>query len=299
MKYAILIIFASVLLFSCSEDKNKSDAFGNFESVEVIVSSETNGKILSLSAKEGDDVKSGEVLGLIDTLQTSLRKDQINASITAINSKTRNISSQIDVLEVQKNNLARDYARIKRLYRDSAATLKQLEDVEGQLNLIDKNIIATKRSLSDANRGLLSEQKPLEKQIYQLNDNLDKSRITSPLSGTILKKYVEAGEIVSFGKPLVKVANLETMILRAYVGGNILSRVKLNDNVKVRIDKGEDEFYEYSGKIEWISGKAEFTPKIVQTKEERTNLVYAVKISVKNDGRIKIGMPGEVKLSDK
>lgn len=291
MFYMAIIISA---LASCSDNNEMPDAYGNFEATEIIISAEANGKIFGFDVGEGQKIEAGETLGYIDTMQLILKKEQLNATINAVSSKTKDIETQIDVLREQRANLTRELHRFEKLYKDSAATRKQLDDMQGQINVIDKNILATKKALADANRAILSEQKPLEKQILQIDDNISKSHISSSISGTILRKYAENSELASFGKPLLKVANLDNMTLRAYVSGSGLADVKYGDEVAVRIDQGKSGYKEFKGKVVWISDKAEFTPKIVQTKEERVNLVYAVKVSVPNDGSIKIGMPGEV-----
>ncbi len=291
----ISMICLSGFLSSCNNNNSNSDAFGNFEATELIISAESNGVIKELNIDEGSIVQSNTILGYIDTTQLYLKKDQIDASINAVKSKIKDINSQIDVFNQQKTNLLRDKARIEKMYRDSAATKKQLDDILGQIELVEKNIIASKTALQQANNAILSEVSPLSSQKKQIEDNVAKSIIKSPIDGTILNKYLESGEIVSFGKPIFKVADLNKMILKAYISGNQLSSVKIGQNVKVFIDNNSG-MKEYNGKVTWISGKAEFTPKIIQTKEERVNLVYAVKVEVKNDGAIKIGMPGEIKF---
>lgn len=292
-----MLIFSSfVLLQSCGDDKNAADAFGNFEAEEVIVSAEATGRIQSLTFEEGQTLKEGQVVGMIDTTQLDLKKAQLEATIGAVSSKVRDIQSQIDVLEEQKANAVREFDRAKKLFKDSAITKKQLDDLEGQVKVIEKNIIATKRALSDANRGIMSESRPLEVQIRQIEDNLGKSYIISPINGVVLNKYTNQHEMAVYGKPLFKIADLDEMTLRAYVSGDQLSKVKIGATVKVRIDASDEQYNNFDGVVEWISNKAEFTPKIIQTKEERVNLVYAIKVKVRNDGKIKIGMPGEVKF---
>jgi HlyD family secretion protein len=281
-------------LISCSNDGKKSDAYGNFESTEVIVSSEGNGKILSLNVNEGDKLSQNQVFGLIDTVQLYLKKEQLLASMQALRAKTQDIQVQMDVLNEQKKNLLREKNRVENLYKDSAATQKQYDDINGEMLALDKQIIATKKTLEIGNNGLLSEIKPLQAQLDQIKDQITKSIIKSPINGTILTKYSEEGEIASYGKPIIKIADLESMYLRVYVSGTQLPNIKIGQNAEILIDNNQKEMAKLSGKVEWISDKAEFTPKIIQTKEERVNLVYAVKILVKNDGLLKIGMPGEV-----
>lgn len=295
-KYLLVSLICIAGIFSsCSNTNNNADAYGNFEATEILISAESNGIIKELNIEEGSLVQANTILGYIDTTQLYLKKDQIDASINAVKSKIRDINTQIDVFNQQKTNLLRDKARIEKMYKDSAATKKQLDDIIGQIELVDKNLIASKTALQQANNAILSEISPLSSQKKQIDDNVAKSIIKSPISGTILNKYLESGEIVSFGKPIFKIADLNKMILKAYISGNQLSSVKIGQNVKVFIDN-KDASKEYTGKVTWISGKAEFTPKIIQTKEERVNLVYAIKVEVKNDGAIKIGMPGEIKF---
>jgi HlyD family secretion protein len=290
--FTIVIVFIG--LVSCSNENNRSDAYGNFESTEVIISSEGNGKILSLTVNEGDKLSQNQVFGLIDTVQLYLKKEQILASMKALHAKTQDIQVQMDVLNEQKKNVMREKNRVESLYKDSAATRKQFDDINGEMLALDKQILATKKTLETGNNGLLSELKPLEAQLQQIEDQISKSVIKSPINGTVLTKYSEQGEIASYGKPMIKIADLENMYLRVYVSGTQLPNIKIGQTAEILIDKNRKEMSKLTGKVEWISDKAEFTPKIIQTKEERVNLVYAVKILVKNDGSLKIGMPGEV-----
>ncbi len=295
MKKFFLFILI-VIITACSNGDKQADGYGNFEAIETIISSEANGKIYDLRIMEGDALKAGDTICVIDTVQLHLKKIQLLSSIEAVRSKTKDVQVQINVLLEQKNNILRDKERIDRLFKDSAATKKQVDDIKGQLAVVEKNIAATKSNLSSGNSGMLAEIKPLEVQIEQINDNIKKSIILAPSSGTVLTKFVENGELVNFGKAICKIADIENIYLRAYISGSQLSKVKIGDKVKVLIDKDSENMAEYDGEVNWISSKAEFTPKIIQTKEERVNLVYAVKVLVKNDGSIKIGMPGEMKL---
>lgn len=291
-KFSILIGLIP-LLYSCSGNDDMADAYGNFEAVEVIISSEANGKLLSFDLEEGDLLQEGQLIGHVDSVQLHLNKLQLEASIEAIRSKTQNVKLQIDVLENQKQNLIREKARIERLLVDSAATSKQYEDIAGELVVVEKQILATRSQLNTGNRGLLSEIKPLELKIEQIDDQLKKCLIKNPEKGTVLSKYAYENEITAYGKPLYKVADLEKITLRAYVSGNQLADLKIGQQVKVRIDEDEGD-KELSGTVTWVSSNAEFTPKVIQTKEERVNLVYAFKVLVSHDGEVKIGMPGEV-----
>jgi HlyD family secretion protein len=290
----ILVVFFILYFSSCTTDNNKADGYGNFEAKEVIISAEVNGKIMELSFNEGDKVQAKQVIGNIDTSQLFLKKKQLIASINAIRSRIQDIQIQLDVLLQKKENIAREKERLEKLLKDNAATQKQYDDISGELLVIEKQIIATRKTLETTNRRILSEINPIEVQIEQLNDQIEKSKIISPIEGVILNKFVEVGELAVFGKPLFKIADIENMILKVYISGSQLASIKIGDKVKVLIDSEKRSIKQFEGVVEWISDKAEFTPKIIQTKEERVNLVYAVKIAVKNDGTIKMGMPGEM-----
>ena len=294
----ILLLLCMPLLFeSCSDHAGDADAYGNFEAVEIMVSSQANGKIMSLKLEEGDLLDQNEIVGYVDTLQLHLKKEQLLASIQALQSRTQNVRVQIEVLQKQKANLEREKRRIQTLLLDSAATSKQLDDINGEIAVTDQRIAATRSQLNTVNRGILSEMKPLKIQIEQLEDQIDKSVIRNPVKGTVLTKYAEESEITAFGKPLYKIANLKKINLRAYISGDQLSQIKLGQKVTVKIDVPGDKYESHRGTITWISSEAEFTPKIIQTKEERVNMVYAFKVEVPNDGSMKIGMPGEVYFS--
>jgi len=292
-KYQFYILVLLPWLYSCSGNNDKADAYGNFEAVEVIISSEANGKLLSFNLEEGDKLANGQVLGYVDSVQLYLNKKQLEASIAAIKSKIQNVKVQIDVLENQRENLLREKDRVERLLVDSAATTKQYDDIVGELEVVEKKIVATKSQLNTTNRGILSEIKPLEIKIQQIEDQLRKCIIRNPNEGTVLTKFAFENEITAFGKPLYKIADLDDITLRAYVSGNQLANIKIGQEVVVKVDQDEGE-KEFAGRISWISANAEFTPKVIQTKEERVNLVYAFKVLVKNNGELKIGMPGEV-----
>ncbi|MBS0000656.1 MAG: HlyD family efflux transporter periplasmic adaptor subunit [Cyclobacteriaceae bacterium] len=293
------ILFALLILNqSCEFGNDESDAFGNFEATEILISSESNGKLLDFQLEEGDLIKAGEKVGLVDTIGLHLRKKQLEAKIRSLSHKTLDIPSQINVLIERKSNLEREKNRIENLYRDGAATQKQWDDIRGELDVIESEILANRERLQTNNAGLMSEILPLQYQVEEINDQINKAVLLNPVTGIVLTKFAEAHEVVSFGKPLYRIADMEEVILRAYISGKQLDDIRLGQQVTVLIDQNESEFKTYNGKISWISEKAEFTPKIVQTKEERVNLVYAIKILVKNDGFIKIGMPGEVKFSE-
>lgn len=295
---SILSVFLlSSFLAGCNNSGDDADAYGNFEATEVLISAESNGKLMEFDLVEGDNIEAGENIGLIDTIPLNLKKKQMQARIQALNTKTLDIPSQINVLIERKNVLERERRRVENLYKEGAATQKQMDDINGQVDVINRELKANKERLETSNKGLLSEISPVQWQIEEINDQINKSIIINPVSGTVLTKYAEQYEIVNFGKPLYHIANLNELYLRAYIGGDNLSQVKLGQSVKVYIDEGKNDLKEYDGTITWISDKSEFTPKIVQTKEERVNLVYAIKVRVINDGSIKIGMPGEIKFN--
>ena len=282
------------LLGSCTSNGDKADGYGNFEATEITISAEANGKILFLDAEEGNVLAQNEVVGVIDTVQLSLKREQLLASKNTIFSKSRNVLSQREVLKEQLKVAQNDRTRIKNLLQAKAATTKQLDDITGQINIIKEQI----KSVETQNSPIINEIKSMEIQIRQIEDQINKSVIQNPVKGTVLVKYAEPNEITAFGKPLYKIANLEDMILRVYISENQLSKLKIGQEVSVKIDAGE-EMKSYPGVVSWIAESAEFTPKIIQTKEERVNLVYALKVKVRNDGSLKIGMPAEMWIATK
>lgn len=304
------VVMAAALLTACNGNKALHDASGTFEVDEVIVSSELTGTLLTFDITEGDSIPKGKVIGTIDAENLSLQKDQVKASIEALKEKTADLAPQVKLLQdqltvqqSQLDRLLREKQRTENLLKQDAATGKQLDDMNAEIDVVKKQMAVTQQQINvqrsnigTQNRSILSEGKPLEKRVAQLDDQLKRAGISNPINGTVITKYAEAGEMTAVGKALYKIADLSTMTLRAYITGTQLSQVKLNQQVKVLIDNGANAYREYPGVITWISDKAEFTPKTIQTKEERANLVYAVKIKVKNDGFIKIGMYGEVKL---
>jgi HlyD family secretion protein len=308
MRNIFISMLATVFITACSSNGNKFDASGTFEATEVIVSSELSGKILSLTVNEGDTVSANRVVGTVDAEGIELQKEQVEASISSLSDKTADVGPQVALLQnqlavqqSQLNNLLHEKQRIENLIKQDAATGKQLDDINAQIDVVRKQMVVTQQQInvqrnntSTQNKSILSESKPLQKRVEQLNDQLKRADIVNPINGTVLTKYAEAGELTSTGKALYKIADLGEMKLRAYVTGDQLSQIKLGQQVKVLVDDGKDKYKELVGTISWISDKAEFTPKTIQTKEERANLVYAVKINVKNDGYLKIGMYGEV-----
>ncbi|MCK0189632.1 HlyD family efflux transporter periplasmic adaptor subunit [Arenibacter sp. F20364] len=292
--YLILTSLLISLLGSCTGNGEKADGYGNFEATEITISAEANGKILFLDAEEGNVLAQNKVVGVIDTVQLSLKRDQLLASKNTIFSKSRNVLSQREVLKEQLKVAQNDRARVENLLQAKAATTKQLDDINGQINIIKEQI----KSVETQNSPIINEIKSIEIQIRQIEDQINKSVIQNPVKGTVLVKYAEPNEITAFGKPLYKIANLEDMILRVYISENQLSKLKIGQEVSVKIDAGE-EMKSYPGVVSWIAESAEFTPKIIQTKEERVNLVYAVKVKVRNDGSLKIGMPAEMWIATK
>jgi HlyD family secretion protein len=291
--YTIVIV---TLIASCSSNKNKYDASGTFEADETIISAEVSGVIRQLDAEEGQQLKSGQVLGYIDSVQLYLKKKQLTAQIKTAISQRPDIAKQLAVLSQQLITAQKEQARISNLLKAEAATQKQMDDANAQVEILQKQIEAQKSSLNITSESISQQANPLQVQIEQVNDQLERSKIINPVDGTVLNKYAEANEMVTAGKPLYKIADLSTLILRAYITGDQLSSVKISQQVKILVDTADNKSREYSGIIEWISDKAEFTPKTIQTKDERANLVYAMKIRVKNDGYLKIGMYADVKF---
>jgi HlyD family secretion protein len=302
------IFLAGLLLAGCGNNEPEADAYGNFEADELIVGAEAGGRILALALEEGQTLEAGAIVGSIDSTQLTLRREQLQASIRALSAKSPAIGAQLAVFERQMNaarqqlsTLEREKKRVENLLKNDAATPKQLDDLDAQyeqaqrqMDVILEQRSATGATLSVQKSGLLAEALPLQKQIAQLDDQIARCRIVNPAAGTVLVRYAEAGEMTAPGKPLYKLADLGRMELRAYVAGDQLGRLRIGQTLQVRTDAGDGAMRTYEGKLTWISGKAEFTPKVIQTKNERVNLVYAVKILVPNDGSLKIGMPGEV-----
>jgi len=287
------VIIAS-LFISCNKNGDKADGYGNFEATEIIISAESNGKLMLFTVEEGQVIDKGMVVGYIDTIQLALKKEQLIASKNVIRSKSKGVLSQINVLNAQLKTVTISKARVENLIKENAGTQKQLDDVNGQVNVINQQI----RSVETQNLPVVTELKSIDVQIKQIEDQIQKSILTNPVNGTILVKYAEPNEIASFGKPLYKIADLSIMQLRVYISEPQLANIKIGQEVVVKIDAGE-HMKNFNGIISWIASEAEFTPKIIQTKEERVNLVYAVKINVKNDGTLKIGMPAEMWIQQK
>lgn len=290
---AALLVFS---MYACHNKGMKYDASGVFEVTEVIVSSQGNGEIKQFQLTEGDIVEANKQIGVIDTTQLYLTKVQLEASAGSVKNRKTSLSTQIAAIQQQIETQKTEQKRYENLISLNAATQKQLDDINAQIKLLEKQLAAQYETVNNSNNSLTDDGLSLEAQVAQLQDQINKSIITSPINGTILAKYAEQGELASQGKALFKVADIGTMYLRAYITASQLTYAKIGQNVKVYSDMGESDNREYDGKITWISDKAEFTPKTIQTRDERANLVYAIKIEVKNDGYIKKGMYGEVKF---
>jgi HlyD family secretion protein len=295
MKNISLVIIAIILLAGCKNKTGEADAYGNFEATEVIISAETNGRILRFDEREGAIIKKGSELALIDTTFLNLQLGEIDAGIKSVMTRIGTINAKNDVLNQQIENNRINISRIEKMLKDDAATVKQLDDLTGQEAVLRKQIIANNTqkisvaaelSVNNSKRATLLEQ-------------LRRSSVKSPLTGTLIEKYVEAGEITSAGKPLAKIADMSVIKLKAYVSGAQIGKIKTGQQCTVRIDDGSKGFRSFTGTISYVSEKAEFTPKIIQTKDERVTLVYAVNIDIINDGSLKAGMPGEAIFSEK
>jgi HlyD family secretion protein len=294
MKKLLILISAVVFgsFISCGKVE-KADGYGNFEATEITVSAEANGKIEFLDLEEGVILEKNQKVGLIDTTQLYLSKQQAIASLKTIESRSGNVLSQIAVLKEELKTARSEKDRVQNMFSENAATQRQVDQAEGKVNVRNQQI----RSVGTQNAPIVNEVKSIEVQIEKIEDQIQKSKIINPLKGTVLSKYAEPGEITAFGKPLYKIADISEMTLRVYIGEPQLPQVEIGQKVTVKIDV-EDGMKDYEGKISWISSSAEFTPKIIQTKEERVNLVYAVKIIVQNDSSLKIGMPAEMWIKE-
>lgn len=281
--------FVAASLLSCNNSNDKADGYGNFEATEITVSAENNGKLIKFNVNEGDVLEKDTFLGYIDTIQLDLQREQLLVSKAVVASKSKGVLSQINILKAQLKTAEINKNRIKNLIKDNAGTQKQLDDITGEIDIIKQRI----RSVEIQNAPVVNELKSIDVQLKQVDDQINKSKIINPVNGTILVKYAEPNEITSFGKPLYKIADLSIMQLRVYISETQLANIKIGQEVTVKIDDNES-MKSYNGIIAWIASEAEFTPKIIQTKEERVALVYAVKVDVVNDGSLKIGMPAEM-----
>jgi HlyD family secretion protein len=307
------VFFAAglVLLFSCGTRSDGYDASGYFEADEVIVSAQQSGQLLSFAVNEGEFLPAGNLVGQIDVTLPMLQMEQAKANITALQSRTSSaadqnelVKKQLAVQEAQLGYQIKERSRTENLVKADAATRKQLDDINALIDQLEKQISVTRQQLKVnsfntqvLNNTVLSEKKPLEKSVAQYKELVGRGQIINPVSGIVLAKYALAGEMAITGKPLYRIASLDTLFLRAYLSGDQLTQIKIGQEVGVRIDSAKTGYKKYSGLITWIASQSEFTPKTIQTKNERSNLVYAIKIRVRNDGFIKIGMYGEMKLN--
>lgn len=289
MKKSNLLLIAIFGLISCNDSTDKADGYGNFEATEITVSSESNGKIIFLNVEEGQELEAQKQVGLIDTLQLYFTKQELFAAKNTVNSKSGNVLSQKSVLAAQLQTARLEQKRIESMFAENAATKRQVDEINGRVNVILEQM----KSVGTQNNPILNDLKSIDIQIEKINDQIKKSKITNPINGVVLNKYAEPGEVTGFGKPLYKIADISEMTLRVFVSETQLPQVKIGQEVSVKIDDAT-EMKTYKGTVSWIAAQAEFTPKIIQTKEERVNLVYAIKVKVKNDGSLKIGMPAEM-----
>ena len=296
MRYQIILGITLLAGFtSCKKSTNDYDATGAFETTEVTVSAEGSGKLLTFNITEGQVLQTAETVGSIDSVQLYLRKKQLLATGKSIQVRRPDVQKQIAAIEQQITTAKTEKKRIENLLKANATNQKQLDDVNAQIAVLEKQLDAQKTTLVTANQGITEDNEGIKLQVAQIEDQLKKCHICSPINGTVLVKYVERGELVMPGKALFKIADTENMILRAYITNDQLSQLKIGQKVKVACDFGADKMKDYIGTVAWISDKAEFTPKTIETRDERANLVYAVKINVKNDGILKIGMYGNLK----
>lgn len=290
------ILISAAIMTACGNDAAQYDATGTFEATEIVVSAEQNGRLLQFDINDGDNVTMGQQVGLIDTVQLYLKARQIGATKLVYASQRPEIQKQIATTRQQLEKAKQEQTRFEGLVKDGAANQKQLDDAVNQVKILQRQLDAQISSLNTSTNSLNAQMGTADIQQLQVIDQLEKCHIQSPITGTILEKYTEPGEFASVGKPLFKVADINNMYLRAYITSAQLSNVKIGQEVKVFADYGNGDRKEYSGKISWISAKSEFTPKTILTNDERADLVYAIKIAVTNDGYLKIGMYGEVKL---
>ena len=289
MKKISIPIIALFTLLSCNSTDEKADGYGNFEATEVTVSSESNGKIVFLNMEEGQELEAQKQVGLIDTLQMHFTKQELFAAKNTITSKSASVLSQKSVLDEQLKTARLEQKRIENMFAENAATKRQVDEINGKVSVILQQI----KGVGSQNAPIINDLKSIDVQIEKINDQIKKSNITNPIQGVVLNKYAEPGEVTGFGKPLYKIADVSEMTLRVFVSETQLSQIKMGQEVTVKIDAAK-EMKTYKGSISWIAAQAEFTPKIIQTKEERVHLVYAVKVKVINDGGLKIGMPAEM-----
>ncbi len=297
--YHFLGLGALVFFTACGNNQGVFDASGVFETTEVIVSAQSSGEILQLDIEEGQELLPFNAIGYIDTMQLVLKRAQLMANRSATDSRVLNEAQQLSSLRQQLANLNRERSRFEDLVKADAATQKQLDDINYQIDVLEKQILSAKENINSANSSFINQSSGIDAQLAQIDDQIDNCIISSPIQGVVLSKYAEQGEYATPGRALFKVGNVKDMILRAYITADQLTTITLGQIVKVYADLGEKDSREYEGIVSWISNEAEFTPKTIQTRNERSNLVYAIKIAVKNeDGMIKRGMYGEMKIID-
>ena len=296
MKNQIGILLLAAIIVSCNNKNDLYDASGTFESTEIIVSSQANGQLVQFAVDEGDTLNAGAAVGYVDSTQLHLTKLQQLENQKAILAGRPDVQSQIDATQKQIDNTLLDKQRIENLVKGNVATQKQLDDVNSKLAVLQAQLAAQKSALNNTTTTLNEQGNAVTAQLALINDQLIKCVIVNPINGTVLASYANTSEVTAMGKPLYKIADMSVMELKAYITGDQFAKVKLGQKVKVLVDDGSSKYRTYEGEVDWISNKSEFTPKTIQTKNERANLVYAIKIKVKNDGYIKIGMYGEVKF---
>ncbi len=289
-RYSVIAMAGLLLLAGCNNKTDEPDAYGNFESGDVVISSQTQGECILCKVEEGDEIHRSDTIAVIDTTDFYLQIRKLEMQKQAVKAKFPSVTAQVEVQEEKLATLRKDESRIKNMLKQKAATEKQLDDIQGQIRMTEKNI----EQIKTQNKSLFAELDVLDAGINRLRDRIERAVVLSPMDATVLEKFVEQHELVMPGKPLVKLADMNEMTLRAWISGNQLSEVKTGEEVTVRIDKRDGGYYEYPGRVSRVSSEAEFTPTVIQTKEERVDMVYAMEVKVKNDGRIKIGMPGEV-----
>ena len=295
-----ILILSLLLLVSCQDNTNRSDAYGNFEATATLISAQANGHLLFLNIVEGEKVPIGALVGIVDTTLLHLQRQQIEASLGTLPKKLRNTLADIQVLQKQKANLSRERDRIARLVEKKAATPQKLDDLNGKIKVVNQQVKALRSRTATGNQAILAEKAPLLAQIEIVNEKIRQSYIYNPVRGTILTQLTEPHEFVRMGAPLYRIGKLDTMTLRFYTDAVQLQNLALGQQIEILVDKGVDDYHQINGVISWISEQAEFTPKTIQTKEDRVNLVYAVKAKVPNpNGLLKIGMPAEVNFGTK
>ncbi|MEM6376639.1 MAG: HlyD family efflux transporter periplasmic adaptor subunit [Bacteroidota bacterium] len=293
--YKYLFFLLLLTAFSCQQEEARSDAYGNFEATATTIGVQAQGQLHFLNVEEGQEIEAGKLVALVDTMALHLQRLQVEATIGTLPQKLKNALADIAVLEDQKSNLVRERDRVQRLLEKEAATSQQLDELNGNIDVVEKQMAAIRSQTEIANRSILAEKGPLLAQVAVLDEKISKAYIHNPIKGTVLTKLAEAHEVVGIGAPLYRIGQLDTMTLRFYVDAVQLQDIKIGDRVEVLVDDGAEGLQAMNGILSWIAEQAEFTPKIIQTKEDRVNLVYAVKALVPNpNGLVKIGMPAEV-----